>query len=191
MIISSRVPAAITNRSCMRILSALNRAFGTPPPAPGSALYARAVAAARDPGWYLAGEVPDSYDGRFDMVALVIAYVTIRLEMLAERQLCADLTDRFIADMDGTLRQDGIGDQVVGKHIGRMVAALGGRLGAYREAGDDDLALAEALKRNLWRGESVADDATAYVIAQIRRLEAQLAATSADGLAKGAWAAAQ
>ena len=47
--------------------------------------------------------------------------------------MCADLTDRFIADMDGSLRQDGVGDQVVGKHIGRMMAALGGRLGAYRE----------------------------------------------------------
>jgi cytochrome b pre-mRNA-processing protein 3 len=185
------VPAAITNRLIMRLLSALARALGTAPPAPASALYARAVAAARDPGWYLGGEVPDTYDGRFDMVALVIAYVTIRLEALDERQLCADLTERFITDMDGTLRQDGVGDQVVGKHIGRMVAALGGRLGAYREAGADDAALAEALRRNLWRGAAIGDDAVTYVIAQIRRLEAQLAATSAARLAAGEWEAGQ
>ena len=136
----------------MRILDALSRVLGTAPPPPATALYARSVSAARDPDWYLAGEVPDTYDGRFDMVALVTAYVTLRLEALGELQLCADLTERFITDMDGTLRQDGIGDQVVGKHIGRMVAALGGRLGAYRDAGADDAALAEALRRNLWRG---------------------------------------
>jgi cytochrome b pre-mRNA-processing protein 3 len=171
----------------MRLLSALSRAFRPPPPAPGSALYARSVAAARDPDWYLAGEVPDTYDGRFDMVALVVAYVTIRLEALGEMQLCADLTERFIEDMDGTLRQDGIGDQVVGKHIGRMVAALGGRLGAYRDAGTDDAALAEALRRNLWRGAPIGDDAVAHVIARIRRLEARLAATPAPALAAGAF----
>jgi cytochrome b pre-mRNA-processing protein 3 len=145
------------------------------------------VAAARDPDWYLAGEVPDTYDGRFDKVALVVAYVTIRLEQLNEIQLCADLTERFITDMDGTLRQDGIGDQVVGKHIGRMVSALGGRLGAYRDAGADDAALAEALRRNLWRGAAPGEDAVAHVIARIRRLEARLAATPAAALAAGDW----
>lgn len=175
----------------MRLLSALSRAFGNAPPAPAAALYARAVAAARDPGWYLAGEVPDTYDGRFDMVALVVAYVTLRLETAAEAQMCADLTDRFIADMDGTLRQDGIGDQVVGKHIGRMVAALGGRLGAYRDAGADDAALADALRRNLWRGAPIGDDAVAYVISRIRQLEAQLAATTVAALAVGDWLAGQ
>ncbi len=173
----------------MRLLSALSRVFRPPPPAAGAALYARTVAAARNPDWYLAGEVPDTYDGRFDMVALVVGYVTIRLEALNELQLCADLTERFIEDMDGTLRQDGIGDQVVGKHIGRMVAALGGRLGAYRDAGADDAALAEALKRNLWRGEAPGEDAIADVIARIRRLEAGLAATPAAALAAGQWEA--
>lgn len=173
----------------MRILDALNRVLGTAPPPPATALYARVVAAARDPDWYLAGEVPDTYDGRFDMVALVTAYVTLRLEAQGELQLCADLTERFIADMDGTLRQDGIGDQVVGKHIGRMVSALGGRLGAYRDAGADDAALAEALRRNLWRGAPIGDDAVAHVIARIRRLEARLAATPAAAFAAGDWEA--
>jgi cytochrome b pre-mRNA-processing protein 3 len=173
----------------MKFLDALSRALGAAPsvPAPGEALYARAVATARQPEWYLAGEVPDSYDGRFDMLALVIAYVTIRLEALGELQLCADLTERFIADMDGTLRQDGVGDQVVGKHIGRMVAALGGRLGAYRDAGADDSALAEALRRNLWRGAEVAEDAVAFVVARVRRFEALLAATPGAALASGHW----
>jgi cytochrome b pre-mRNA-processing protein 3 len=70
-----------------------------------------------------------------------------------------------------------------------MVAALGGRLGAYRDAGADDAALADALKRNLWRGEAIGDDAVAYVIARIRQLEAGLAATPAAALADGEWEA--
>ena len=62
--------------------------------------------------------------------------------------------------MDGQLRQIGIGDVVVGKHVGRMMGALGGRLGAYRDglaAGD----LGPALVRNLYRGEPPAARALA------------------------------
>ena len=61
------------------------------------------------------------------------------------------LTERFVTDMDGQLRESGIGDIGVGKHIGKMMAMLGGRLGAYRDglaAGDLDT----ALRRNLYRG---------------------------------------
>jgi cytochrome b pre-mRNA-processing protein 3 len=145
---------------------------------PGQALYNAVVETARRPDWYLSGEVPDTMDGRFDMVALVLSLVLLRLEDEpgeAAKQLCADLADRFIVDMDGSLRQEGIGDQVVGKHIGRMMAALGGRLGAYRDAGADDAALAEALRRNLWRGAPVTDDAVAWVVGEARGLAGRLA----------------
>lgn len=167
----------------MSILSALRRAVA-PPPHPAEALYAALVVEARRPDWYLAGEVPDSLDGRFDMLALVLALATIRLEG-EDPGFCAALTERFITDMDGTLRQDGVGDQNVGKHIGRMVAAFGGRLGAYRDAGGDDTALAEALRRNLWRGAAVPDAAVAWVVAAARRLAARLAATPHDVLVAG------
>ena len=179
----------------MSILSALRRAIGAtlPQPGPADPLYAAIVAEARRPDWYLAGQVPDTIDGRFDMVALVLSLVLIRLEDEGTTgpapQLCADLTERFIADMDGTLRQDGVGDQVVGKHIGRMVAALGGRLGAYRDNRADDAGFAEALRRNLWRGEPINDDAVAWVTAESRRLAARLAATPHAALVAGSVAA--
>jgi cytochrome b pre-mRNA-processing protein 3 len=57
-----------------------------------------------------------------------------------------------------------------------MMAALGGRLGAYRDARGDDAAMAEALRRNLWRGEPVNDDAVAWVVAESHRVAGQLAA---------------
>lgn len=171
----------------MSILSVLKRAIGaTRPTGPADALYAALVAEARRPEWYLAGEVPDTLDGRFDMLALVMSLALIRLEDLGQVQFAADLTDRFITDMDGTLRQDGVGDQTVGKHIGRMVAALGGRLGAYRDAGGDDAALAVALRRNLWRGADIGDDAVAWVVAAARALAARVNATPAADLAAGA-----
>jgi cytochrome b pre-mRNA-processing protein 3 len=167
------------------LFSALRRSLApTPPPHPADALYAALVAEARRPDWYLAGEVPDTLDGRFDMLALALAHAVIRLEG-ENPAICARLTERFITDMDGTLRQDGVGDQNVGKHIGRMVAAFGGRLGAYRDAGADDAALAEALRRNLWRGAAVAEDAVDWVVAAVRALAARLAATPAATLIAG------
>ncbi len=173
----------------MSILSALRRAVGGAPPGPADILYAAAVAEARRPDWYLAGEVPDTLDGRFDMVALTLSMLLLRLEDEGAAQLCADLTERFISDMDGTLRQDGVGDQVVGKHIGRMVAALGGRLGAYRDARGDDAAFGESLRRNLWRGGAVGDDAVAWVVAETRRLTGRLDATPLGLLTSGTWPA--
>lgn len=167
----------------MSILSALRRAVAVT--LPGEALYNNVVAEARRPAWYLDGAVPDTIDGRFDMVALVLSLVIIRLEDDGAAQLCADLTERFITDMDGSLRQDGVGDQVVGKHIGRMVAALGGRLGAYRDSRGDDAAFAEALRRNLWRGDPVADAAVAFVVVEARAVAARLAATSLPQLTAG------
>jgi cytochrome b pre-mRNA-processing protein 3 len=172
----------------MSILSALKRAVrGTMPEGqPAGALYAAVVAEARRPEWYLAGEVPDTMDGRFDMVALVLSLVLIRLEDAGAHQLCADITERFITDMDGVLRQDGVGDQVVGKHIGRMMAALGGRLGAYRDSRADDAAFAAALRRNLWRGAPINDDAVEWVVAEARRVGARLEATPIEAIAAGA-----
>jgi cytochrome b pre-mRNA-processing protein 3 len=155
---------------------------------PGQALYNAVVEEARRPIWYLSGEVPDTMDGRFDMVALVLSLVLLRLENEpgdAAKQMCADLADRFIMDMDGTLRQDGIGDQVVGKHIGRMMAALGGRLGAYRDAGGDDGAMAEALRRNLWLGAPVNPEAVTWVVAEARGIASRLAARPYAALVEG------
>ena len=142
---------------------------------PGDALYRAVVAVARTPGWYTHGMVPDTVDGRFDCVALVLALALLRLEGGGEAQLTADVTERFIADMDGSLRQMGIGDPTVGKQVGHMVGALGGRLGAYRDAfGGGDLA--DALQRNLYRGEIVAAAALDWSVAETRRLHARLAA---------------
>jgi cytochrome b pre-mRNA-processing protein 3 len=123
---------------------------------PLMALWEAAVAEARQPIWYTKHAVADTVDGRFDMVALVTALVLLRLEREEQRQETAWLTERFVDDMDGSLRQIGIGDMVIGKHVGKAVGALGGRLGAYRRAlasADRQAAMADAIVRNVFRGD--------------------------------------
>ena len=101
--------------------------------APLLPLYEQVVARARQPHWYEDGAVPDTMDGRFDMIATLLSVVLLRLERGDEaRQESVWLTELFVTDMDGQLRQMGIGDVSVGKHMGKMMSALGGRLGAYR-----------------------------------------------------------
>src|SRR3546814_19915455 len=87
------------------------------------------------------------------------------------------LAERFVDDMDGQLREIGIGDIIVGKHIGRMMSMLGGRLGAYR-AGLAEGDLAPALVRNLYRGTAPAHPAPAHTR---DRLPPFLAALDAQG----------
>jgi len=145
-------------------------------------LYDAVIAEAREPHWYLEGEVPDSLDGRFDMVALVLSLVLLRLEALDAPTESARLTELFIDDMDGQIRQIGFGDIVVGKQIGRMVGALGGRLAAYRAGLAGEAPLSDALVRNLYRGEAPAADALTWVEAQVRALAAQIDTRSRDDL---------
>ena len=140
-------------------------------------LYAAIVARARAPHWYVEGAVPDTVDGRFDMVAAILTLVLLRLETAPEGPgPSARLTERFVEDMDGQLREIGIGDIVVGKHIGRMMSMLGGRLGAYREGLAPGGDLEGALVRNLWRGAAPAPAALAHVAARLRAVHAGLAA---------------
>lgn len=152
-------------------------------------LYGAVVAEARRPDWYRRGRVPDTLDGRFDMVAAILSLVLLRLEEEGEagRAPSAHLTELFVEDMDGQLRERGIGDIVVGKHVGRMMGALGGRLGAFREAfagGDLD----GAIERNIYRGPTSAD-AIAIVRDGLTDLHARLASFAMQDLVAGNWPA--
>lgn len=137
-------------------------------------LYRAVVERAREPHWYLDGQVTDSIDGRFDMIAALLSLVLLRLERDGARAEEALLTELFVDDMDSQLRQIGIGEFAVGKHIGRMMGALGGRLKAYREGLAEGGDLEDALVRNLYRGEAPEAAALAHVAGELRRLNAAL-----------------
>lgn len=166
--------------------------FRRPSPPPQAALYARLVALARQPDWYVAGAVPDTLDGRFDMLALVTALVVLRLQAdpdPAARQAEADLADRFAADIEGNFREMGVGDLSITREVGKALGALEGRISAYRAAlaEPDPAALDAALSRNLWRGEPPGADARAWLAGRVRALAASLAATPLGRLRAGNW----
>lgn len=145
-------------------------------------LYNSVVAEARDPKWYRDAAVPDTMDGRFDVVALVLSLVLLRLETEGEQGKLPSvlLTEVFIDDMDGTMREVGFGDLVVGKRVGGIMAMLGGRLGAYRD-GDRK----EAVIRNVYRDDAPQDAAVNELVAMSTALETRIAAVTPADLMKG------
>lgn len=146
--------------------------------------YEAVVARGRAPAWYLDG-VPDTLDGRFEMIAAVLAHVLLRLEAdPAMAQPSVHLTELFVDDMDSQLRLIGTGDLVVGKQVGKMMSALGGRLTVYREAAGEATALRGVLLRNLWAGEDPGEalDTTA---SRLAAFAAALVPLSADALLAG------
>jgi cytochrome b pre-mRNA-processing protein 3 len=136
------------------------------------------VAKARDRAWYADLGVADTLGGRFDAITLVLSLVLIRMEREeALKSHCALLTELFVTDMDGQLREAGVGDIVVGKHIGRLMSVLGGRLGAYRcaleQASDKDLTAALSRNITLIEGAEVAAlaQATRALFDRLRHME--------------------
>lgn len=169
-------------------MSLLQRIFGeTRQRAALEPLYRSIVAAGRDPSWYREGEVPDTLDGRFDMIAALLALVLLRLEAAGEagRGPSVLLTELFIDDMDATLRQIGIGDYVVGKHVGRMMSALGGRLAAFRDARCGGSAFEHAVRRNVFHDAPPSEQAPAWVAARLERFSDALDSQPLDALLEG------
>lgn len=134
-------------------MSFLSSLFGKKPDdrAHVRALWHRIVEMAREKEWYADCGVADTVAGRFDAITLVLSLVLLRMER--EEPLIEPsvrLTEIFVDDMDGQLRESGVGDIVVGKKIGKLMSVLGGRLGAYRDALPQGVAaLTEAVARNV------------------------------------------
>ena len=122
----------------------------------GFTLYTTAVAAARDPWFYTALGVPDTLDGRFDLVGIHVFLIIdrVRSEPPPGPAVAQAVFDAMFADMDFNLREMGVGDMSVAKRMKEMWEAFHGRAQAYANAiaADDDAALAEVMARNVWRG---------------------------------------
>ena len=167
-------------------MSFLKRLLNPTPP-PLTPLWGWITETARDPYYYTRHQVADTVDGRFDMVALVSSLAMLELEKRGLKVETSVLTERFVDDMDGSLRDIGIGDMVIGKHMGRIMGALGGRLGAYRDALAPAAApelLAEALARNVYRGDPP-DGAAEDMAIAVRALFARIAAAPPAQLLEG------
>lgn len=149
---------------------------------PAGAVYQGIVAQARQPAFYAEHGVPDSVDGRFELLALHAFLVLRRLRLGGEQAagLAQALVDGLILDMDRSLREMGAGDLGVGKRVKTMARGFYGRIAAYEAGldGGDDM-LGAALERNLY-GTTRAAPATVAVMAAYMRREA--AALEKQGL---------
>ena len=92
----------------------------------GTALFDALTAESRKPHWYVEGAVPDTLDGRFAVLATIIALVLVRLERDGEQgdRLSVKLTERFIHVMESEHRELGLGDPTLGKTVRRLVGML-------------------------------------------------------------------
>jgi cytochrome b pre-mRNA-processing protein 3 len=173
----------------LQFIKNLRRTFT---PSPGqltaNALYNTLVAQARQPGFYLAGDVPDTLDGRFDMIVLHAFLVMRRLRDggASGEALSQALFDEMFADMDRSLREMGVGDMGIGRRVRAMGKAFMGRVKAYEEGLEQGgTALEEALARNLYRSGPPAAGAVDRIAAYVRREVAELKAQPLAALMAG------
>jgi cytochrome b pre-mRNA-processing protein 3 len=169
-------------------LSFLSRIFGGKQPREAyRALYNAIVNGGRDTAWYLEGQVPDTIDGRFDMISSVLALVLVRLEADEPQTRTASvlLAELFIEDMDRSIRELGTGDVVVGKRIGKMMGMLGGRIGAFRSAIEQDEDFTAPVIRNVFRDAPPSPEAVAFVSSRLRGFYTSLEATDVAAILRG------
>lgn len=154
-------------------------------------LYGAIVAQSRRAAFYTDFAVPDTLEGRFEMVLLHTILVCHRLKDgdEAARELSQDIFDAFADDMDRTLREMGVGDLSVPKKMKKIGEAFYGRAAAYDAAlaAPDDAPLAAALGRNILEVDAaVGADHAQALAAYVRAAARALAETPFETLARGA-----
>lgn len=133
------------------------------------------VMRARAPVFFTAFGVPDTVDGRFDLLALHGWLALAHLKAAGRQPEAQALTDAIFTGFDEALREQGAGDMALGRRMKAMADAFFGRLAAYEAAATPD-ALAAAIARNLYRGGAV--DGRCHAIAAYAR-------TARESLEKG------
>jgi len=137
---------------------------------------------ARNPVFFAELGVPDTIDGRFDLVVLHAWLVLARLQELGMKDVSQGVVNSLFASFDESLRELGVGDIGIGHRVKKMADAFYGRLSAYGEA-KDSVALKDAIVRNVYRGQT-GHDAQADALA--RYATAARALLSKDDFSSGA-----
>jgi cytochrome b pre-mRNA-processing protein 3 len=155
----------------------------------GFELYGACVAAARDPFLYTGLGVPDTLDGRFDMVSLhtFLVIQRVKLEAALGPALAQAVFDAMFSDMDVNLRELGVGDLSVGRKMRVMWEAFHGRSVAYAAAmsAGDMAALDAALVRNVWRDETPPDGSAEALRRAVLAQEAHLSDQDLGSMSRG------
>jgi cytochrome b pre-mRNA-processing protein 3 len=151
-------------------------------------IYEACRVAARQPAFYKQGGVPDTLQGRFEMLALMLFPVLNRLmhEPGDDPDLARLVSEVFVEDMDAVFREMGVSDPAVPKQMHKLYRSFGGRITAYRSAmreGED--ALVEAVARNVFPDEP-ADRRSEALAGYMRCAVHAIAAAESAALRRGA-----
>jgi cytochrome b pre-mRNA-processing protein 3 len=152
------------------------------------AIYGMIVTQAREPLFYRDLAVPDTVNGRFDLLLMHLWLVLRRLKSAeGGKELSQTLFDHFCNDMDDNLRELGVSDLKVPKKMQAFGEAFYGRTAAYDMAltGGPE-ALAQALCKNVLNGENVekARQLAAYADSVMAALDRQDEAALVSGTFK-------
>jgi len=147
------------------------------------ALYGAVVARARNADFYAKYGVPDTFDGRFEMLVVHIYLLASRLkgEDKQARAVSQAVFDLFLADMDSALREAAVGDVTVPKRIAKMTRVFYGRVGAFDEAfasDDPKKNLAGVIERNLFADQNSdgrEHHLASYMVSEAEKLAAMTA----------------
>ena len=158
----------------------------TPHPQRGEALFAAVTARAREPHWYVEGQVPDTLDGRFRMLATLSAVVIVRLEQLEDAGDAASvsLTERFIEVMESEHRELGLGDPALGRTVRKLVGSLARRVEIWRGAVEAPEELNAAARDSVYRGE-IAPAALEHTASELRKFWNGLQRIELDAIMEG------
>jgi len=151
-------------------------------------LYAAIVAEARRPAWYVEGGVADTLDGRFAVLASLVALAILRLEDGGEAAVRGSvaLTESFIADMDAQMREVGFGDPSIGKQVRSMVGALASRVDRWRLARSGEIEWPDAVRFSIYRDSPPQIEAAATFSGEaLRRFDEGVSGASDEALLKG------
>ena len=151
------------------------------------AIYGMIVTQAREPIFYRDLSVPDTVNGRFDLLLLHLWLLLRRLRTVqGATELSQALFDRFCEDMDDNLREMGVGDQTVPKRMKAFGEAFYGRVQAYDQAVDaGGEALAAAICKNILNGTGL--DHARQLAAYARATEADLGRTDEAALLRASF----
>ena len=149
-------------------------------------LFDAVTAEAREPHWYVEGKIPDTLDGRFAMLATILALVLVRFERDGEagNRASVALTERFITVMEAEHRELGLGDPALGKTVRKLVGSLSRRVDIWRSATDGSGKWEEAARASAYKGD-VAADALLHTANALEGLWDRIEAAKLDRLMDG------
>jgi cytochrome b pre-mRNA-processing protein 3 len=153
---------------------------------PSQRVFDRVVGEVRNPHWYVQGQVQDTLEGRFAMLATVCALAIVRIEAEEDSaRRSAAFTERFVEAMDAEHRQMGMNDPALGKRVRKLVGALARRAGEWRQATSGEVDWKAVTLSSVYRDQQPTPEAVAYTSEALRNLWHRLERASNEDLTEG------